>query len=211
VKSNRFLEVIAMHVSDLLKYQQEGNGVILRWDNLFVFAVGKEDYWNKTKEPWIITYTNTGGYLEIGETRVEATKREVKEELGCDVELLPSDQTLYCDLEDPHFVSYTLDDVFTPLLIYNSHVMELSVCVYLAQISSSPFPQREVPAILFLPPKLLHGGQLGDLLIHGCMIREQVKGYIPRSAIMKPFGSAKLLLNNWDKFMNTPSFRTLFS
>ena len=36
---------------------------------------------------WFDTYTLPGGHIELGETMVEAVKREVKEETGLDVEV----------------------------------------------------------------------------------------------------------------------------
>ncbi|MFX0152290.1 MAG: hypothetical protein ACFFAJ_15995, partial [Candidatus Hodarchaeota archaeon] len=67
------------------------------------------------------------------------------------------------------------------------------------------------PALLLLPPNLLEGGQLGELLKQGSMIKEQNKDYLPRNAIMKPFGSAKILCMNWEMFMNISSFKSFIS
>ncbi|MFX1536737.1 MAG: NUDIX domain-containing protein [Promethearchaeota archaeon] len=189
-----------MYASDLFEYEQKGNGVILIWNKRFVFAVGKEFYWNKTTDPWTITYTNTGGHVEPKETMLEATKREVMEELECEVEILPSKRTLYCTLEDPKFTEHELRDAIPPLLIYNSATIKMSVSVYLARVLTEPKPQREVPALVLLPPSLIGGGQLNELLNSGALLKEQVKGSIPRSANLRPFGSAELLAMYYDKF-----------
>ena len=198
-----------MYVSDLVKYQQEGNGVFLKWNNRFLVAVGNEKYWDKTKQPWIITYTSTGGHVEAGETREEAIRREVKEELGCEVELLSSDQTLFTSLEDPNLIPYTLNEDLNPILVYNSQNIQMSVCVYLGRLLSPPIPQQEVPAIILLPSHLLQGGHLESLLKNGSIIKEQEENSIPRSAMMKPFGSTELLVKKWDDFMSISCFRTL--
>jgi len=44
-----------MYTADLLEHNQQGTGIILQWQNQFVFAVGNEKYWNKTPAPWTIT------------------------------------------------------------------------------------------------------------------------------------------------------------
>ncbi len=196
-----------MIVSDLLKYEKLGNGVIIKYDGRLVFAIGKKDYWKKTNDTWIITFTNTGGHVEIGETIIEATHRELNEELGCKVELQSSNQTLYCELEAPKFECYVLEDEITPILIYNSYKLQMTICVYLGHLSSPPTPMMEVPALLHILPHLVQGGKLQDLLNSGCLIQEQGKYYIPRSAIMMPFGSAKLIAEHWKVFTQLSCFQ----
>jgi len=196
-----------MFVSDLLKYAQLGNGVILKYKTRFLFTVGKKDYWKRDKGSYTITFTNTGGHVEEGESILTATRREVKEELGCEVDFQSATQTLYCNLESPKFQIYTLKDKITPILIYNSQEMKMSVCVYLGHIFSLPEPKSEVPAILLLPPKLIHGGPLDQLLANGASIYEQIEKVIPKSAIMTPFGSAYLLAAHWEVFIQQSTFK----
>lgn len=198
-----------MEVLDLLKYPQKGNGVILKIDNNLLVAVGKESYWDKTTKPWTITYTNTGGHVEEGETIEEATEREVQEELGCEVTLLPSETTYYCGLENLVLTKIPIEDKLAPILIYNSSEMQMSVCVYLAEIVSDPYPQQEVPAIMYLSLSLLKGGQLETLLKKGCLIKEQKFNFIPRDAIMQPFGSINIIAENLDYFKQEPFFLSL--
>lgn len=187
-----------MYATDLLQHSQQGNGIILQWQNRYVFAVGNEKYWNKTTIPWTITYTNIGGMVEPGESMLGATKREAFEESGCKIEIVPALQTLYCTLEEQKFTSYFLEDDYPPILIYNT--TRLSVCVYIAQCSTVPTPLREVPALLFLPPSTLQGGLLEDILQAGGMLKEQSKGSIPRTVILRPWGSADLLATDFYRF-----------
>ncbi|UCG03377.1 MAG: NUDIX hydrolase [Candidatus Heimdallarchaeota archaeon] len=198
-----------MKVLDLLKYHQKGNGVILKIADRLLVAVGKESYWDKTTEPYTITYTNTGGHVEGGETIEEATKREVREELGCEVTLFTSETTYYCGLENPNLKKKPIDDKLAPVLVYNSSEIQMSVCVYLAEIISDPFPQREVPAIMYMPLTLLEGGQLKTLLKKGCSIKEQKKNSIPRDAIMQPFDSISIIAENLDYFRKLSFFQRL--
>lgn len=195
-----------MYTSDLLKYKSLGNGVILCDQGRLLFTVGKEAYWNRNKD-LTITYTNTGGHVESGETIIESTHREVQEELDCDVQLQSVERTLLCDLEDPIFTSYVLDDEITPILIYNSQILKISVCVYLGKLVSIPTPHSEIPAIIHITPHLISGGLLLDLLNKNCILQEQVQNRIPRNALMIPFGSAKILAEFWEVFCEIPSFQ----
>jgi 8-oxo-dGTP pyrophosphatase MutT (NUDIX family) len=196
--------------SDLLKFDFKGNGVILIWENRFVFAIGKESYWDKSSEPWKITFTNVGGKVEAGETMLVATKREVLEELGCNVRIFPSERTLCCDLENPIFTEYELEDEVPPILIYNSEAMKMSVCVYKARINDEPEPHQEVPALLFLNPSSIKGGELTELVLKGCTIKSQSFIDIPENVSFIPFGSAELMAKYYDKFNKVANFDRLF-
>ncbi|NIO21729.1 MAG: NUDIX domain-containing protein [Candidatus Aenigmarchaeota archaeon] len=195
-----------MYASELLEYDQKGNGIILLWQNRFVFTIGKESYWNKATIPWTITFTNIGGNVELGESMIEATKREAFEEIGCEINLLPAPKTLYCILETREYTIYALRDECPPILIYNTPKLSMSVCVYLAQTTTIPVPQHEVPALLLLPPASLHGGPLEQLIQDGGTLQEQVKGTIPRTAILRPWGSAALLATDFDRFNSIAHF-----
>ena len=76
----------------------------------------------------------------------------------------------------------------------------MSVSVYSARILTEPKPQREVPALILLPPSLIGGGQLDELLNNGALLKEQMEGSIPRSVNLRPFGSAELLAMYYNKF-----------
>ena len=201
--------MIVLKVLELLKYPQKGTGVILKMDSHLLVVVGKEIYWDKTTKPWTITYTNTGGHVEVGETIEEATKREVQEELDCDVTFFTSETTYYCELENPKLKRIPVKDKLAPVLVYNSSEIQMSVCVYLAEIISEPFPHQEVPAIMYIPLSLLKGGQLKTMLNRGCLIKEQKTNFLSRDAIMKPFGSINIIAANLDYFKKLPFFRSL--
>ncbi len=196
-----------MFASDHMKYETKGTGVIIVWREKFLFVVGKEEYWNKAISPPVITYTNTGGHVNPTETVLNATRREVREELGCEIELLSSTTSLCCELESSTIDSYHLDDEVAPILVYNSSGLKMSVCVYLARISVIPHPSTEVPALLLLPVNLLRGGQLKGLLHNGAVLIEQQEGTIPRDAHFSQCGSARILGDHWDQFTQSEQFR----
>ena len=141
---------------------------------------------------------------------IEATKREVLEEIGCEVELLPSKRTLFCELENPVFKEYELHEKIPPLLIYNSDTMEMSVCVYMAKIRGEPEPKQEVPALLLLDMSLLKGGISNELITNGGTLKTQQFVNIPVNTMFIPFGSVELLANHYEKFNNIADFDRLF-
>ena len=192
-----------MYCEDLLQHDQKGTGILLMWKKKFVFAVSKRSFWDRTGLPWTIPYTNVGGTVEPGERVIDAARREALEEMNCEVELLPSPETLACFLGGPPVTHHQLDDECPPLLIYNTP--GLSVCVYCARTTSAPVPCREVPALLLLPPSRVGGGLLHELLESG-KIREQVTGSIPRNAVASPWGSADLLSRLYDELNSIAHF-----
>lgn len=196
-----------MFTEDLLLYESQGNGVFIRWNGSFLFALGNEKYWKMTDTHWIITYTNTGGHVESNETIVEATKREVLEEIGCEINLLSSKRTMKCSLEVPGISYHELDDEICPILIYDSETLKMSSCIYLGSIRSNPTPNMEVPALVFLPPPLIQGGALTSLLNAGARLITQDEREIPKNTFLKPFGSVELLVNYWDDFLSLESFK----
>ncbi len=195
-----------MLVEELLLYKQQGNGVLIRWNDFFLFVLGKEEYWEKKRTHWEITYTNTGGHVEKNEDILDATRREVLEEIGCEVDLISSNQTLVCELENPIFSQYQLEDRTCPILIYNSREMKMSVCVYLGVISSNPIPKMEVPALILVPSSQIQGGKLSLLLREGAVMTTQGGRNIPKNAVLKPFGSADIVVKHWDVFLSIKSF-----
>lgn len=174
-----------------------GNGLIIKYNDKYVFAVGKEKFWKKEGNSLIITYTAAGGNVEDGETILESAYREGKEELGADILILSSEKTLVYDFRTKQKKIVMLDEEVRPCIIYNTTLNgndDLSVCVYLAEVKDKPMPSMEVPALLLLNKeqvleKKVH--QLKELLEQGAEIFEQRP--IPRYAEMETFGTASIL------------------
>jgi hypothetical protein len=195
-----------MKTSDLMKYENKGTGVIIIWKERFLFVVGKKKFWNYDISPPVITFTNTGGHVNPGETVEEATKRETREELGCEVKLYTTTTSFSCELESSYIIQHQLKDKISPILIYNSSDMTMSVSAYLARISGKPVPSAEVPALILLPISLIQGGILKDLLNKGAILIEKQEGYIPRNAQFTPFGSAQIMVDHLEKFNTIQEF-----
>ena len=64
-----------------------------------LFVLEKEDYWEKTGDSIRISYQNVGGAVEENETFKEALRREVKEELNAEINILDSEKTLLVSAE----------------------------------------------------------------------------------------------------------------
>jgi 8-oxo-dGTP pyrophosphatase MutT (NUDIX family) len=198
-----------MYSSDLFQYNKKGTGVIIICRNRFLFAISNQEFWIKSRLNWEVTFTNTGGKVEVNETIIEATKREVMEELGCNVQLLSSNLTMYSNLDQMNLVNYKVADNLAPILVYNSDRRKISVSVFIGKINMEPHPKNEVPALLLLPPSFLNGGRLNVLIRRGAILKEQVEVKIPRNTILRPFGSAKILAHYLGRFLALETIRNI--
>lgn len=169
-----------------------GVGVIGKVNLHFLFTIREEKYWSQIDDKRIIEYTAIGGNLKQGESFTQAAKRECKEELGSDVELINSEYTLFYDFPRKNKKIIKLTEDINPVIIYNlvSEKGKLSVCSYLAKFNQKIHFLREVPALLLLPRDQLKNKEssLSDLLQAGASIIERKP--IPRNAIIKPWGTA---------------------
>ena len=113
------------------------------------------------------------------------------------VVLIPSPETIFYSFRTGHTQRVDITDKCPAWLIYDMPVRRgfgYSVCVYPATLSSSPFPSREVPALLLLTAQQVvdrADHTLKELLHSGAEIIEQRP--VPRYAIIKPFGTAEIL------------------
>lgn len=185
-----------MKIKDfIMKDAKYGNGLIIKWHDKLLFAIGKKDFWKKDNGRTIVTYTAVGGNLEQGESFIESSHREALEELGTDIEIISSDNTILFNFESRKKKYINLEEKIKPAIIYYKILQsqdKLSVCTYLAQLKGNPKPSMEVPALLLLKEnQLLKNNTLSELLKNGAEIIEQTN--IPRNSTMKPFGSAEIL------------------
>ena len=179
---------------------KQGVGLIIKYADRYLFAVGKESFWQQQNSQQLaITYSPVGGTREPNESFLECAYREAKEELGMNVRILKSKRSIFYDFETQKKEHINLEEErVTPWVVYSKPLANkqgLAVCVYLAQLKKgSPKPSMEIPALILLTPRqvLNCGSQtLSALLKEGAEIIEQRE--IPRHAIIKPFGTAEIL------------------
>ncbi|MBI2464596.1 NUDIX domain-containing protein [Candidatus Shapirobacteria bacterium] len=176
---------------------EHGIGLIVTHENRYLFTIGHERFWTLSIDPPEVTYSACGGHREFGESFPQCAQREGSEELGIEVELIPSPETVFYRFRTDDTEKVGIRDTCAPWLIYDMPVRRnfgYSVCVYPARLSSTPFPSREVPALLYLTPQQVVDTidrPLDEFLRSGAEIVEQRP--VPRNAIIKPFGTARIL------------------
>jgi len=177
---------------------RSGTGIIAKHNDRFVFAIGSNRFWMQEEVDLSITYTAIGGKVEEGETFVSAAIREAQEEANTDVDLIDSTKTLLWDFTTGNCRIVRLKEkIIRPVIIYKRRGNDMWVVyVFLASFKTEPRPNIEVPALLLLHKNFLIDKRYISVEEHikrGNIILEQEKNAIPRDAILKPFGSAKII------------------
>lgn len=187
-----------MKMSGIAANYRYGTGIIIPFKDKYVFAIGNEKFWKKDGSNLIITYTAVGGNLERGESFLDSARREAKEEIGVEIELVSSPNTLIFNLDNMKRRIAKSKDRVRPVIVYNktlSSKERLYVYVYLSNpLKATPRSYMEVPSLLLLHKYQMiakEDKKLEDLLSEGGEIVERRS--IPRDAILKPFGSAEVL------------------
>jgi len=184
-----------------------GTGALIKQGENFVFALSKEKYWEEKEDITHLSFQNIGGAIEEGETPIQALEREAREEIGTEIKVKISKQTLV-SYED---INYS-ESKTSPLMIYTDEnpgkpgdpeaegTWKLLGFLYKAQILEEPQPSSEIPAIIKIPEKLFLNSENG-------LTRKQIeeKGEIitqrplPEKFKAKPKFSAKKILENKEK------------
>jgi 8-oxo-dGTP pyrophosphatase MutT (NUDIX family) len=187
---------------------RSGTGIIAKYNDRFIFAIGNKRFWTQEKGSLTITYTAIGGKVEEGETFVSAAIREVQEESDTQVDLIDSPKTLLWDFTTRKSKIVRLEEKMTkPVIIYKRADDDAIwvVYVFLANFKTEPIPKMEVPALLLLHKDFLvdkRNISVEEHIKRGNIILEQERNVIPRHAILKPFGSAKIVNDLSDKQFN---------
>lgn len=177
---------------------RSGTGIIAKYNDRFVFAIGSNRFWTQEEVDLSITYTAIGGKVEEGETFVSAAIREAQEEANTEVDLIDSTKTLLWDFTTENCRIVRLKEkMIRPVIIYKRRSDYMWVVyVFLSSFKTEPRPSMEVPALLLMHKNFLIDKRYISVEEHikrGNIILEQEKNTIPRDAILKPFGSAKII------------------
>ena len=184
-------------------------GLILHWRDQLLFAVQPADQWHDTAAGRLAYFVGIGGHLEVGESWIEAVRREAQEEASLAIDLLsPAETWLLREGETSQDITdaLTWTDEPRPLFVWsatfrfgsppNEQTRHFCNAVFEAVIPDDvqPRPAAEMPAILALDAAQLRQTatcpiSLGTLLDGGALIWESEP--VPRTALVAPRGTAQ--------------------
>lgn len=184
-------------------------GLLVKYNENHVFVVHNPDRWTIDGHIKEAAVVGVGGKLEPGETVLECVKRECREEINTDVEILDSHVTYV--VTDEYINTFTLDkeDEPRPYFIIQLKGRELSrnpyivVFTYKGEIYEEPNP-GDVSALLLAKDATLHYLRSGSTTVkfmkeHSAHIIERV--HLPDDLYLVPCGTllAYLRLKYWQQ------------
>lgn len=179
-----------------------GVSILLRAHGLFVFEIQKPATWRRRPDGLVeIGVACIGGRLEPGETPREALEREVREEVGCGVEIEPWAEPF---LVDPRGEVRRLGRRGVPedaAFLWErarggpGFIPGARVAVYLGRAVGDPTP-KDLPATIEMGLLTLRDTRDGtltveDLVARGALLRERAP--IPRRARVRPVDTARVV------------------
>lgn len=169
----------------------------------FLFSVRKQEDWRKQGGKLYIGFAGIGGSPQKKETLVETAIREVKEETGCNIEILHSKETLICFPEKSEGKISKIKQKPAPIASfiktypYKGEQILLKCWTFMGKIKGSPKPSAEIPALIILPERLIaktlkRPVSLSKLIKEGAKLIEGTKR-VPRQALFQPIFSPEVL------------------
>ncbi|KYK37846.1 MAG: hypothetical protein AYK18_08905 [Theionarchaea archaeon DG-70] len=184
-------------------------GLLIKYNRHHVFVIHNPDRWvvnGNKKEAGVV---GVGGKLEQGETVLECVKRECKEEINCDVEILDSEVTYVVTSE--YVNKFTLEEAEKPRPYYiillkvkeqdrRSYTVVFS---YEGEIYGQPEP-KDVSAVLLAQDSALRYLRSLPTTVkfmkeHSAQIVERI--HLPDDLYLRPCGTllTYLRLKYWQK------------
>lgn len=179
-----------------------GVSMLLRAGDRFVFEIQKPARWRRRPDGLLeIGLGCPGGRLEPGETPRQALEREIREEIGCGVEIEPTPRTFLVDARGTARSIAARDAPEGAFFLWEKarggrgFIPGARVAVYLGRALGEPVPQ-DLPAILEMGLATLEACRDGaltlqDLLTRGAILREREP--IPRRARVRPVDTAGIV------------------
>jgi hypothetical protein len=201
-----------MHKELLSKFQEKhpdipiimGATTVLKFHDSFIFSLNKEKYW-KDENGLKIGFSGVGGKVEDGESPKEAAIREVKEEVGQDISLIPFPKTIFVSEsgekkelafnESPAYIA----EFISPGVPGNQNkpgYWGLLLFVFAGTVNNEPAPTEEIPGIISFTKdtfNLVHNDNISysEMIAGGSKVIAHKT--IPESALFQPTFSAKII------------------
>ncbi len=200
-------------LSDLIPEDEvSGTGLIIRDGDKYLFMLPGHNYGYRTSD--FIYFAGIGGKRKKGESFIDCVKREVREEVELEVELISSDNTYYLDREGK-IGMISLDEDIKPLLIFekfnpadadwnrSGRDWIYYVVIYISKLIGSPKPHAELGGLIRLTrSQIIRSAYqkvtLGELLSEGAELIEKIS--IPKDILIYPVGTPEALVKLWDAY-----------
>ncbi len=182
---------------DLKMIKTIGASAVIKYNNKYIFEIQKSHKWyHNSKSDLIIGIGCIGGSIEDGESPIEALRREVKEEIKTEVNIMKWTQpfTVNSNLEVTN-ESKLEENLFYDWYGTKEPYNENRICVFLGEVVSDPFP-GDLPGLLVTDIQLLIECVKNQSTIKHCIDKGMEiisKEKIPLEAKIKGVGTVKTL------------------
>lgn len=186
-----------------------GTSLILRQSGRFLYGVRPPRVEGLRQ---VIELTGIGGGLEDEDKSLTAcVLREAREEMGCNVRLLPCRETVVVRGQN-RVQRVELQGEELPVAVvfrrfrtpphqpwHEDNQGEACLVVFLAELDGQPWPEMELPALIWLKPTHViqtarQDVPLSRLLASGAELVERVSGLLPRTAWVRLTDSQEALV-----------------